>query len=63
MATTKLMTAEEAWPEIYNHAIKIADVTTKLINEVALKKLKNSTCSYPAQCLLEMVLKELESRV
>lgn len=54
-------TAEEKYPELYNIAKKIANTTSFSIFQHVVDI--ESKMQYKAQCVLEMVIKILESRV
>lgn len=58
-------TAEERWPEYAKEAERIAINALREINNTSidLYREKGIKCPYPAQCLLEMVVKILEARV
>ena len=60
-----LLTAEEKWPEYAKEANEIAMNACRAINNasIALYRDRGIKCSYPAQCLLEMVVKDLEARI
>ncbi len=60
-----ILTAEERWPDYAKEAEGIAMNACRAINNasIALYRDKGIKCSYPAQCLLEMVVKNLESRI
>jgi len=57
--------AEEQWPEYAKEADKIAMDALRAINNASidLYRDKGIKCTYPAQCLLEMVVKNLEARI
>lgn len=62
---TKILTAEERWPEYAKEAYEIAMNACRAINNASIKlyRDKGIQCPYPAQCLLEMVVKNLEARI
>lgn len=56
-----MTTAEEAFPELYDLAKEIAKDTLVKINETAPGV--QSGCIYKCQCVLELVISELEKSV
>ena len=62
---TKILTAEERCPEYAKEAEEIAMNTCRAINNASIDLYRNRgiKCTYPAQCLLEMVIKKLEAKV
>ena len=63
--TNKPKTAEEEYPELNEIAKYIELCSLSLIHKEKIKLLRNkgTTCPYPAQCLLEMLIKRLEESV
>ena len=61
----KPLTAEEQYPEYAKEAKEIAMNACRAINNasIALYRERGIKCPYPAQCLLEMVVKDLEARI
>ncbi len=59
------LTAEKRWPEYAKEAEEIAMNACRAINNASIDpyREKGIQCPYPAQCLLEMVVKNLERRV
>lgn len=61
----RMATAEEQYPEYAKEANEIAMNACRAINNasIALYRERGIKCPYPAQCLLEMVVKDLEARI
>jgi hypothetical protein len=57
----KLKALSEEYPELNTVAEIIADITAREINKM-IPHIKTK-CPYPAQCVLEMVIKILEDKV
>jgi hypothetical protein len=63
---TKILTAEEQYPELEEIA-RFVELTT--LCEISkekrrlLRTKRGTKCPYPAQCILEMVIKKLERNV
>lgn len=63
---TQIVTAEERWPELDQAARYVELCTMSLITKEKrriLKTKKGTSCPYPAQCMLELVIKKLEALV
>jgi hypothetical protein len=59
----KPKTAEEEYPELNEVAKVIAQTIAIEINNTISDNIPKTNCPYPAQCLLEMVIKKLEEAV
>ncbi len=61
--TEKPKTAEEEYPELDNLSKVIAQNITVEINNIISDNMPITKCPYPAQCVIEMVIKKLETCV
>lgn len=64
--TVRPRTAEEEYPELEKEASYIELCTLSMIHKAkkkVLKGKKGTSCPYPAQCLLEMVISKLKKSV
>lgn len=61
----KIKTAEKEYPELYHIAKYVTQEALCILSEEkrALLRGAGTNCPYPAQCILEMVIAELEKCV
>lgn len=57
-----MITAAEQYPELDALAQSMADVVCNRINNYALF-IEGTECPYPAQCILELLIDKLQSKV